>query len=392
MNTEPDENLYLKFSQNPGGPTPGFNYGRNFLYQGHENAGNLAYVTRINLDVTDPAHRITLLTPVNPTTGLTGFNRIDGSTWNPFTKTLLFAQEDSALGGIIQITPNWPQQVTTLYQFLGRAAYEGIHSDDKGVIYMEEDTAGPRPGGLATIDGVPNLPLKAAAQPNSFVYRYVPNNAKRIEDGGKLQALQVIIDGNPVAFHAADPVGDITAKVQRQLHTPGTSWPIKWVTVHTANKDDPPSALFDANAAAKAAGATPFKRPENMAWLPARAFALSSSARPATRTRPRARFPSWRHAAPGALSSALILVVTTTIRRITTVKESRAKTARSRFSFSATRSTVRSITLPSPTSASCWPPRIAAIPCTTSYRNSTWCGRSTFKPVTRSASSRSAGT
>ena len=65
VNTEPDENLYLKFSQNPGGPTPGFNYGRNFLYQVHENSGNLAYVTRINLDVTDPAHRITLLTPVN---------------------------------------------------------------------------------------------------------------------------------------------------------------------------------------------------------------------------------------------------------------------------------------------------------------------------------------
>ena len=101
------------------------------------------------------------------------------------------------LGGIIQITPNWPPQVTTLYQFFGLLAYEGIHSDDKGVIYMEEDTAGPRPGGLATIDGVPNLPLKAAAQPNSFVYRYVPNNPERIEDGGKLQALQVIIDGAP---------------------------------------------------------------------------------------------------------------------------------------------------------------------------------------------------
>jgi hypothetical protein len=93
-------------------------------------------------------------------------------------------------------------------------------------------------------------------------------------------------------FHAADPVGDITAKVQRQLHTPGTSWPIKWVTVHTANKDDPPSLAFDANAAAKAAGATPFKRPENMAWLRARAFALSSSARPGDTDAPRANFPA----------------------------------------------------------------------------------------------------
>src|SRR5262249_14166287 len=76
--TEPDQNTFIKFPQNPGGPTPGFDYGRNFLYQGHENGGNLAYVTRINLDVTDPAHRITLLTPVNPATGLTGFNAIDG--------------------------------------------------------------------------------------------------------------------------------------------------------------------------------------------------------------------------------------------------------------------------------------------------------------------------
>jgi len=272
VNTEPDENTYLRFPQSPGGPTPGFNYGRNFLYQGHENAGNLAYVTRINLDVTDPAHRITLLTPVDPMTGLTNFNRIDGSTWNPFTKTLLFAQEDSNVGGIIQITPNWPPKVTTLYQFLGRAAYEGIHSNDKGVIYMQEDTGGIRPGGLATIDGVPNLPLRSAAQPNSFVYRYVPNNPERIEDGGKLQALQVIIDGNPVVFNGLDPVGDITAPAQRKLHTPGTSWPIKWVTVHTSNKDDPPGNAFNANTAAKAAGATPFKRPENMAWLPGSGF------------------------------------------------------------------------------------------------------------------------
>src|SRR5215510_6047406 len=68
--TEPDQNTYVRFAQNPGGPTPGFNYGHNFLYQGHENAGNIAYVTRINLDVADPAHRITLLTPVGQS-GLT---------------------------------------------------------------------------------------------------------------------------------------------------------------------------------------------------------------------------------------------------------------------------------------------------------------------------------
>jgi len=90
--TEPDENLYLVLDHNPGGPTPGYDYGRRFLFQGHENAGNRAYVTRINLDVASPDHRITLLTPV-ALNGLTGFNSIDGATWNPFSRTLLFTRD-----------------------------------------------------------------------------------------------------------------------------------------------------------------------------------------------------------------------------------------------------------------------------------------------------------
>jgi len=270
VRTEPDQNTYLKFDHNPGGPSPGFNYGRHFLYQGHENAGNLAYITRINLDVSDPAHRITLLTPVNPMTNLTGFNAIDGSTYDPFTNTLLFTQEASSggngTGAAIQVTPGWPPVVNTLEAFLGLGGYEGIHPDDNGVIYLAEDIGGTTPGGLATIDGTLNVPLRGARQPNSFVYRYIPNNPKRLEDGGKLQALQVIIDGSPVTFHAADPVGDITAPAQLKLHTLGTSWPIKWITIHESHAGD--TAPFVATTAAKAAGATPFKRPENLAWLP----------------------------------------------------------------------------------------------------------------------------
>src|SRR6266446_1490936 len=34
--TEADENTYLALGYNPGGPTPGFDYGRHFLFQGHE--------------------------------------------------------------------------------------------------------------------------------------------------------------------------------------------------------------------------------------------------------------------------------------------------------------------------------------------------------------------
>jgi hypothetical protein len=261
--TEPDENLYLVLDHNPGGPTAGFDYGRHFLYQGHENGAPLAYVTRINLDVPRGSpQRITLLTPVNPATGQTGFGSIDGSTYNPFTNTLLFTQEAGANGGVIQLTVDWPVQVNTLHPFLGRAGYEGIHPDDKGNIYLVEDTGGATSSTPALLKG---------RQPNSFVYRYLPNNPKRIEDGGRLQALQVTVDGQPIVFGGPAAVdADISSNAQLRLHTPGTSFPIKWVTIHTSNAND--TLPFDANAAAKQAGATPFKRPENMAWLPGADF------------------------------------------------------------------------------------------------------------------------
>src|SRR4051794_30764500 len=86
--------------------------------------------------VTDPVHRIPLLTPVDPKTGLTGFNSIDGSTYDPFTKKLLLTQETSSssngTGAVIQVTLDWPPKVTTLEPFLGLGGYEGIHPDDRG--------------------------------------------------------------------------------------------------------------------------------------------------------------------------------------------------------------------------------------------------------------------
>lgn len=270
--TEPDQNTFLVFKKSPGGPTPGFNYGHRFLYQGHENGGNLAFFTRINLDVNDPAHRITLLTPVNPATGLTDLNRIDGCTYYPFNNTLLFTEENAVgldgTGNVLQITSGWPPVLTKLGPFFGLGSWEGIHPDDEGVVYLQEDIGGATAPAntLATVDGLPNVPLRRARQPNSFVYRYIPKNPRRLEDGGKLQALQVLIDGNPITFHPADVIGDIIAPVQRKLHTPGTSWPIKWITIHESKAGD--TTPFVATVAAKAAGATPFKRPENMAWLP----------------------------------------------------------------------------------------------------------------------------
>jgi hypothetical protein len=253
--TEPDENTYLVLDHNPSGPTEGYDYGRHFLFQGHENSGDLAYITRINLDVSNPDHRITLLTPPG-IDGLTHFNSIDGSCWNPFSQTLLFTQEHGVMGGVIEIAADFDASTNsglrTLYGSMGQGGFEGIHLDDVGNVFVVEDVGGALFG--------------FAKNPNSFIYRFIPNNPADLTQG-KLQALQVSIDGEPVVFH---PEGDTLSENQLKLHTLGTTYPVTWVTVHDTVVDgtDP----FDANALAKAANATPFKRPENGQFLPNSGF------------------------------------------------------------------------------------------------------------------------
>jgi Bacterial protein of unknown function (DUF839) len=262
--TEPDENTYLILDHNPGGPTDGYDYGRHFLIQGHENADDLAHITRINLDVADPDHRVTLLTPVDDS-GLTHFNSIDGSTWDPFSRTLLFSEEAGANGGVIEMGADFDPNtgagagLRTLYGSLGRGGYEGIHPDDWGNILIVEDVGG------TTV-------LNSGRNPNSFVYRFVPISPDDLTHG-KLQALQVSINGNPVVFVPVDdqnPNGDTRSENQLLLHTVGAFWPVQWVTLHDTEVDgtDP----FDANALAKALGATPFKRPENGQFQPGSHF------------------------------------------------------------------------------------------------------------------------
>lgn len=226
--------------------------------------------------MTDPAHRITLLTPVDAVTLKTALNRIDGSSFDPFTERLLFTEENedansNGAGKLHELTLDFPAQHNTLEAFVGLGGFEGVHPDDKGNIYLVEDIGGRKApaGTTANVDGVADVLLKGARQPNSFVYRYVPNNPRRLQDGGKLQALQVLVNGQPVVFGgtaSSNVIADIIAPAQRSLYTPGIRWPFKWITVHESKKDA--TTAFNATQAAKDAGATPFKRPENMAWLP----------------------------------------------------------------------------------------------------------------------------
>src|SRR5262245_23934538 len=288
--TEPDENTYLQFDHDLGGPDASFDYGRRFLFQGHENGGGKAFVTRINLDVDrgDP-HRITLLTPVDAS-GNTGFSSIDGSTWNPFTERLLFTEErggsasldasgkvvsTASSGRVLEVTPDWPPVIRTLECILGKGGFEGIHPDNKGNLWLAEDTGGITLAVDPADQG--DSSKRVAKQPNSFIYRFVPVNHVDLGQGGTLYALRVAIDGMPIVFHANDPRGDtFTSPQHAMLRQPHTSWPADWVSVHTAgpyvNAASCAAAGFDANAEAKKAGATPFKRPENGQFLPASHF------------------------------------------------------------------------------------------------------------------------
>jgi hypothetical protein len=264
--TEPDQNTYL-VADHVGGPTAGYDYGRHFLIQGHENGAGKAYLTRINLDVNEPSHRITLLSAPGQD-GTTGLSSIDGSTYDPFNGDLLFTSEAGSGGAVIATKLRWggttQPPLTFLDGSIGKAGYEGVEVDRQGTVYLVEDT-----GGSGVTDNGAATKVK---QPNSFVYRFKP--ATNDLSHGRLQALQVSVDGTPITWHdrAVDPAAardDALGEPIRRLHS-GETLKAKWVTIHDTSSDG--TAAFDANAAAKAKGATPLKRPENGKFVPGTGF------------------------------------------------------------------------------------------------------------------------
>lgn len=293
--TEPDINTYLSSTHNLGGPTAGADYGRRYLFQGHENSTGNAYVTRINLDLpAGDAKRITLLTPPNPA-GSTGLSRVDGSAYDPFAKQLLFTQEGSGTtGGVVQVPVEYApgfQDPTALYGSIGRGGYEGIRLDPAGNLVIAEDQSGPA---VSADPAQPNAAVKPAKAPGAFIYKFVPTSPSDLT-AGKLYALQADNEaGQPITFGGhgggtdaapAPCTGSIPGVVAgggskafcdayaqdvRDLNTGGKSFATRWVLVHDTAISP---AAFDANAAAKTANATPFKRPETVAYQPKSDFA-----------------------------------------------------------------------------------------------------------------------
>ena len=261
--TEPDKNTYLVLAGQDGAD-PQYNYGTHFLFQGHESGiGNpkKGYITRINLDA-DGAHRVTLMA----SSDVDGHPLpvFDGSTWNPWAQRLLFTAEIHGSGGVWQATLDYPSLVEDISGALGRGGYEGIQNDADGNLWIVEDDGG--------ANGSAGANLSHARQPNSFIYRFVPKDPHYLQ-AGKLQALQVFSQahpGQPIVFHADQADADVLSQDVSDLHTYGKVFQTKWITLHDTDTDG--VAPFDANALAKAAGATPFKRPENGQFRPQTGF------------------------------------------------------------------------------------------------------------------------
>lgn len=260
--TEPDKNTYLVL-EGAKGAHKGYNYGTHFVFQGHENgpvdADGVQHggLTRINLDA-DIKHRVTLMADAD----VDGkpLPLIDGSAWDPFANVLLLTSESGAKGGVWMATADFPAKVTDISAFTGNAAYEGVQLDPEGNIWLVEDAGGS--GGNVT---------KNAKQPNSFVYRFIPKHRDNLADGGKLQVLQAHdAYGNPIVFHDGRANDDILSTAQKLLFGYGNELLTSWVTIHDTDAD--PAKQFDANALAKAAGGTPFKRPENGQFRPGTGF------------------------------------------------------------------------------------------------------------------------
>lgn len=250
--SEPDENTYLVFKHGLDGTDPGYDYGTHFLFQGHEGgAGGAGYITRINLDA-DAEHRVTLLASAD--VGGKPIATIDGSTWDPWAKRLLFTTENTG-APTYAATPGFPSAVVDVSGALGRGGYEGIMDDSAGNIWVLEDVGGS------------SKPATTAKRPNSFVYRYVPAHPGDLQHG-KLQALQVLNGkGEPITFASQET---LNSPDQLELHTYGKSLTTKWVTIHDTAVDG--TAPFVSIDLAKAAKATPFKRPENGRFQPGSKF------------------------------------------------------------------------------------------------------------------------
>ena len=256
--SEPDKNTYLVV-KGQHGADPKYDYGTHFLYQGHELGSTGSYITRINLDA-DAAHRVTKLAETEAD-GSTPVPVIDGSTWDPFAQRLLFTTEGGSPGGVVEATLDYPSKVSNLWGVLGQGGFEGIQNDEYGNVYIVEDSGGPRAPSTRT--------RSSPTASSSASSRRIRRTSTRAASCRPCRSRRSSTPGRSCSTPGkAD--ADILSADTKDLHTYGHVFKTLWVTIHDTAKDG--TAAFDANAAAKKAGGTPFKRPENGVFKPGTDF------------------------------------------------------------------------------------------------------------------------
>ena len=242
--TEPDKNVYLVLG------------GKHYLYQGHE-IGPRGYVTRINLDETDPPSGSR--SSPTPTPAGNAYPTIDGITWDPFTQQLLLTAESSSpKGGVfgVGLDANGDPVDGGKADAARRARLGRLRGHPERRRRQRLARRGHRRRGGERRQGAQQLrlPLRPDRQDRPHQGRQAPGPADRARRR---------LPGHDVASCQSNPSDPFIA----ELHTYGSSFATRWVTIHTGTTE-----AFDATAAAKAADATPLKRPENGVFRPGTGF------------------------------------------------------------------------------------------------------------------------
>ena len=181
--TEPDKNTYLVFKNGLPGADPHYDYGTHFLFQGHE-AGAPGYITRINLDA-DAAHRVTLLATKDATganhratsTARRGIRGPSGCCSRPRTRTPRPTRPRRATR---PRSPTSPARSAAAATRASRTTPTATSGSSRTSAARTRRARAPR------------------SVPNSFVYRYVPQDPGDLANG-KLQVLQVLnAAGDPI--------------------------------------------------------------------------------------------------------------------------------------------------------------------------------------------------
>ncbi len=278
--TEPDKNTYLVL-KNELRRDPNYDYGTHFLFQGHEGRvrsparRQKGYITRINLDA--DARTASRCWRRTTTDGERRSPIIDGSTWDPGRKRLLFTTENGTQATYWQATLGFPSHgARHLRRARPRPATRASRTTPRATSGSSR-TAAARPDAVNSHARQPEqlrLPVRAEEPRES---------PRRRQAAGA--AGDVAPDPRPADRRSTQvrPTPTSSRTTRRTCTRTGTCFHTKWVTIHDTAVDGI-DALRRERAREGGERRRPSSGPRTACSGPARSSRRSSSTRPATRT------------------------------------------------------------------------------------------------------------